>query len=286
MYPAGLADPVARLVTLSTGERVRVVESGPPGGSPVFLLPGWACSVYLYRKNLTALGDAGYRAISADLRGHGLSDKPGDPMLYTTGAMVAHVVGIMDAIGIRRAMVAGLSMGGALALEVALRHPERVRGAALLNPTSVSGLPWMRVLHAVTPEWIVPALPFLVRRWMVAAMLRIVYGDRARPTDRDVEEYWAPTRLAGFARAMRHLVHHFSWGRADDRRLATLTVPLLLVVGTRDRLVDERDVARHTRAVRDARVTVVPGAGHAVNEEAPAETNAALSAFLRDLGPG
>ena len=85
---------------------------------------------------------------------------------------------------------------------------------------------------------------------------------------------------------MRHLVHHFCWGRADDRRLATLAVPLLLVVGTRDRLVDERDVARHTRAIKDARINVVSGAGHAVNEEVPADTNAALTAFLKELGPG
>src|SRR5688572_12467988 len=118
MFPAGLPGYAARIETLRTGERVRIIESGSPTGEPVVFLPGWGCPVWDFQRLVPAVAAAGFRAIAVDLRGHGLSDMPTEPARYTTEAMVAHAIDILDAIDVPRAALIGHSMGGALAMHV------------------------------------------------------------------------------------------------------------------------------------------------------------------------
>ena len=120
-------------------------------------------------------------------------------------------------------------------------------------------------------------LPRLLARWIVARAHRLVYGDPSRVTDRDIDEYWAPSQFPWYARGMRRLLHEFPWERPPADRMAArlhhLSRPALVVLGTRDRLVrDARPyVARLTSAGAPLVVREVPGGGHAVNEERPEE---------------
>ena len=134
MFPARDPDYRTRFETLRTGERVRVIESGPAGGEPVVFFPGWGCPVWDFHETMPAVAAAGFRAIAVDLRGHGLSDKPTEPARYTTAAMIAHAVAILDALRVPRVVLIGHSMGGALATHLALHAPDRVRALALFSP--------------------------------------------------------------------------------------------------------------------------------------------------------
>jgi pimeloyl-ACP methyl ester carboxylesterase len=107
-----------------------------------------------------------------------------------------------------------------------------------------------------------------------------VYGDPSTITDEDLDQYWAPSQFPGYASAMRRLVHEFSWLRAPAldmaarlRTLAEPTSPVLVVLGTRDRLVrDARPyVAQLRKAGAPLEVYASVGGGHAVNEERPGE---------------
>src|ERR1700741_3749821 len=91
MFPAG--EPAYRVsfARLESGIKIRVVERGEPAAPPIVLVHGWGCSAYVFRYNMPALADAGFRAIAFDLKGHGLSDKPQGAAEYTIDALVEHL---------------------------------------------------------------------------------------------------------------------------------------------------------------------------------------------------
>ena len=280
MYPAGEPGVRARFVTVASGLRVRVIECGVPSGPAVVLLHGWCCSAYTFRRNLCALTALGCRVVLADLKGHGLSDKPRGAGEYTLDRMADHAVEIMDAVGVGRAALVGHSMGSAIALAVALRHPERVSRVALLAPAGFGAISALSLAQLLTPRFVTPLLPRLVRRWMVALVLRVAYAWDARLTARDVDEYFAPTQFPAFTGAMRDLLHDFQWAPGEPDELAGLRVPALVMFGTRDRLVYNPSVEALVRAIPDVVLDVVDGAGHVLPEEVPERVNARLAEFI------
>ena len=102
-------------------------------GEPLILLMGLGAPGSLWEDHAAAY-EQHFRCILVDNRGAGESDKPAGP--YTTRAMAADTAGLMDALDIECARVAGLSMGSAIAQELALAHPERVRSLVLISSWS------------------------------------------------------------------------------------------------------------------------------------------------------
>jgi pimeloyl-ACP methyl ester carboxylesterase len=280
MYPAGDPSIHVRFVTLRSGLRVRVLECGVATGPAVVLLHGWCCSAYTYRHNLCTLTDAGCRVVLADLKGHGLSDKPLGRGEYTLARMAEHAVEVMDAVGVERAMLVGHSMGGAVAVEVALRHPDRVSRLVLLAPAGFGAVSVLPVAQLLTPRLVTPLLPRRVRRWTIAAVLRLAYGRGGRITARDVDEYFAPTQFPAFALAMRELLHDFQWAPGEPGELERIGVQTLVMFGTRDLLVYTPSVAAMVRAIPRAELDVIEGAGHVLPEEAAERVNAQLARFI------
>jgi 4,5:9,10-diseco-3-hydroxy-5,9,17-trioxoandrosta-1(10),2-diene-4-oate hydrolase len=281
MYPAGRGDLTTRWLALAGGARVRALECGPPDGAPLLFVHGWCCSLYTFRKSYRALADAGYRVMAADLKGHGLSDKPLRAGEYTADAMAAHVLQVMDAFGVHRATIVAHSMGGAIATRTALRAPDRVNRLILLAPVGFGEVNLMSVVKLLTPAVINPALRYLVPRWAVAVGLRLAYGEHGRPEPQDVDEYWAPTQFPDFVRAMRELAHAFPWDAVTEEDLRRLRTPTLVMFGTGDRLVGPGRAEELSRALPNGRCELVPGAGHALPEEAPDWVNAAIADFAR-----
>ena len=129
-------------------------------------------------------------------------------------------------------------------------------------------------------------LPRLVGRWMVARAHRLVYGDPSKITRHDEDEYWAPSQFPSYARAMRRLLHEFTWTRPAAslmaERLRGLGSPALVILGARDRLVREAGqyVAALTSAGAPLEVREVSAGGHAVNEEWPQEVVQLVLSFM------
>jgi pimeloyl-ACP methyl ester carboxylesterase len=280
MFPAARGDVVARFVNLPNGLRVRVLACGPADGPPLLFIHGWSCSIYVFRKNYAAAARAGFRVYAPDLKGHGLSDKPLAPGEYTGEAMSAHVRDIMDALGVRSATLVGHSMGGSIAARVALDAPERVDRLVLLSPVGFGEVSLVRLVRIFTPRPVAPLLHYLVPRALVNAALHLAYGKLGRHEPRDVDEYWAPAQFRAFPLAMRELLHAFDWGAADERSLARLRVPTLVIFGTHDRFVSPTNGERLARAIPGGRWEVIEGGGHVIPEEAPDRVNAAVLRFL------
>ena len=112
----------------TNGIRLHVTEQG--AGPAVLLLHGFPETSYAWRHQLAALADAGYRAVAPDLRGYGHSDCPADASQYTTLDVVADLVGLLDALGERQAVVVGNDWGATIAWQAAQARPDRFRAVA------------------------------------------------------------------------------------------------------------------------------------------------------------
>jgi len=232
--------------------------------------------VYVFRENFAALAAAGFRPVAVDLKGHGLSDKPDSPSEYQLDPMLTHLGEIIDALSVKTVMLAGLSMGAAFAALYALAHPERVRALVMVSPVGFSGIPGLGAIRMMTPSPLNPIVPRLASRSLVRFLLWGVNGNLRRITERDIDEYWAPTQFPEFAVAMRHLLHEFSW-RAPFRRLP---VPSLLITGTRDRLMLSSHASIYRRVMPEMEHIVVQDAGHVVYDEAAPIVNSAMIEFF------
>lgn len=112
------------------GLRLAYFDEGDPAGDPVLLIHGFASSAnvnWVHPGWLKTLGEAGYRVIAIDNRGHGASDKPHDPEAYYPPVMAGDAVALLNHLGIAEAHVMGYSMGARISAFLAMAHPERVR---------------------------------------------------------------------------------------------------------------------------------------------------------------
>lgn len=278
MYPAGHDDISVRFVTLVTQTRVRILECGA-GDVDVVMLHGWVASSFSFRHQLASLPGVGARCVSVDLRGFGLSDKPRGRGSYSMDGYIADLDALLDALALKRVVLMGHSMGGGIALTYALARPERVRGLALLAPTGVVPVAFL-ALPKLMPRAIASVADGrLVPRWEARWILRnLAYGDASRVTDRDVDEYWAPTQLPGFVLAARASAGEFDWRPIDRSRLATIAVPSVVILGKKDRLI--RNAASSAQAIPGATVRELD-AGHCAHEERPEEANELVSSLIR-----
>ncbi|MEH0983810.1 alpha/beta fold hydrolase [Micromonospora sp. CPCC 205556] len=257
------------------GARLAYDERG--AGSPVVLLHAGIADRRMWREQLPQLAER-HRVIAVDLRGYGDSELPSTPFAHHDD-----VVALLDALDIERAALVGCSFGGAVAVDTALTHPDRVSALALLG-TAVSGHEWSeeteelweRLVGEVDPEDFTASAAGEVRFWVV--------GPGRRPEDVDGE-------LIAFAEAMdqRALAAELALSAVDVadldppaiERLGELRMPVLVTAGAADvpditRLAD-RIAAEAPGAVR---LPDVPDAAHLLPLERPGPVNAALLDFL------
>lgn len=282
MFPAGDDRFSVRFMDLPSGLRLRVIECGDSHATNVVVcVHGWACSVYSYWLLMPLLAAEGIRTVAMDLQGHGLSDKPADVRFYTLDALVRSVVDTMDALGINSAVLAGHSMGGPVCARLAVTSPQRVRGLALLAPAGF-GSEWsIKMGAALTPRIIAPVLPYLVPRWLVAAVLRVAYGAAHHPSARDVDEYWAPSQFKGYTRALWDILHCFDWKAGADGEFAAIQAPTAVLDGVHDHFVVARWVRRYAQQIPHATFTRLAQCGHVIPEEATGVVKDAVMSLLR-----
>ena len=261
-----------------TGLRVRYVRRGH--GPAVILLHGLASSMYTWADVIPALAKD-HDVVAVDLPGFGGSDIPDDlsPSVYPDT-----VLALMDRLGISRASLIGNSLGGAVAVVLAARHPERVRRLVLIDSAGFNLDPSrrpliLRVLGFGPVAAALDALP--VRRRVVTAALRQVFYDRAHVTPEKVEEYLAPLARPGATEAIRSLLaRQAAFGLPALVR--EVRVPTLIVWGRNDRWIPAADADRFASAIPAARKVVLEECGHVPQEERPAE----LVHLLEEFDPG
>jgi pimeloyl-ACP methyl ester carboxylesterase len=116
----------------TNGIRLHVAEQGE--GPLIILCHGFPECWYSWRHQLRALAEAGFRAVAPDLRGYGRSDRPEEVEKYTLLHYVGDIVGLVDAFGVKQAVIAGHDVGAPVAWQAALLRPDRFQGVIALGP--------------------------------------------------------------------------------------------------------------------------------------------------------
>src|SRR3954463_3703861 len=260
---------------------ISVMEAGQ--GKPVVLLHGLGATKASFLPTLAALAGEDRRVIAIDLPGFGDSAKP-LAARYDARFFARSVVALLDALGLEHADAIGNSMGGRVAIELGLRHPDRVRRRVGLAP-SLAWLrerPWAKVLRLVPPQ--LGALQPAPRAVVEAIVRRTIPGGEdgwpAAGVDEFLRSYLEPRGRAAFYAAARNIYLEEPHGPDGFwTRLPELQAPILFVWGRRDPVVPLA-FSRHVRAALPQARHLELNCGHVPQLERPRETHGRIASFL------
>jgi 3-oxoadipate enol-lactonase len=258
--------------TTDDGTKLYWEESG--SGTPLLMIQGLGWSADMWYSLVPQL-ESSYRLIRYDARGIGRSDVPAGP--YPIELMADDAMAVLTAAGVDEAHVLGVSLGGIVAQEVALRHPARVCSLSLgcTHPGGAETIwPEPEVLEALKGRRDM-SLEELMR---TAALYG--YAPGATSVDEDIRRRLAlPTAIDGYeAQLMGGLTYP-----GTTSRLPSLGVPVLVFTGNLDRMVPPKNSETIAAAIPDAKLVVIPGAGHVLFTEQPDVIGALLLEFLQDV---
>lgn len=247
----------------------------PEAPVALVLLHGFGASTYSWRDQLPLLADRAY-VVAVDRPPFGLSERPLPPYAtdnpYTPAQSAEQVITLMDALGIEQAVLVGHSAGAPIALEVAVRDPERVVGLVLESPAVYQARSTPAIASALLRS---PQLrrigPLLVRRIAGEGaddFIRSAYYDPDVATPEVLAGYRLPLRTKDWDRGLWELVaapRHVS----SDELLGQIDVPTLVIAGKEDTFVPFGDSAKVSEAIRGATLVPFAATGHLPHEEDP-----------------
>ena len=277
--------PVARLNGIDINYEVH------GEGTPLVLTHGYTASLEMWRDQVPSFSRM-YRLVIYDSRGHGKTTAPGDQSQYSLQRdYVADKLALMDHLGIGRAFVGGLSMGGMIAQEFALQHPDRVKALLLFDTGPGMGLmrdpaqrqqfDQMRNMMATLAR--TKGMSAIVDAMRNSPMAQRMGNEGAGAVPDAVRRHVEGMRdmsvdgYLGGAKAMQ------DWPGTLDR-LSQIKAPTLVLVGEQDNLLEpSREIHRR---IADSRIVLLRGSGHGTNMWRPAAFTEQTLAFLADVGAG
>lgn len=280
----------------TNGIRLHVVQAGPENGPLVILLHGFPEFWYGWSKQIQPLVDAGFRVWVPDQRGYNLSDKPEKVARYRVDEMAKDVVGLLDAAGVEKCLLAGHDWGAAVAWETAIRYPERIERLAILN------VPHLDVMQRhltssfaqLRKSWYIFffQLPWIPERVLSQDhhrnLARMLVGSGKKGTFRreDIEQYkaaWAqPGAVKGMIAWYRAMFRSgfgalFSLRRQPPRQVR---VPTLILWGKNDIALDSAMVQPSLALCDQGRLVFYETATHWVQHDEAEAVSQELVGFF------
>lgn len=246
--------------TAPDGTRISYRIDGNGDGPAVVLIHSLAMTKAFWDP-VVAILSSDCKVVSMDCRGHGASDKPAGP--YTVELFADDVAQVCKEAGVARAVVAGASMGGCVALALASRHPDLVAGLGLFDTTACYGddaeTAWSERAEKALENGMGSLVDFQKTRW---------FSDSFREADPDTVkacvDVFVANDLAAYAETCRML------GRCDLRdQLSDISVPTGILVGEEDYATPVAMAQAMQDAIPGAHMQVLPGARHLTPLEVP-----------------
>lgn len=247
------------------------------GGDPVVLLPGLTsdCTSSFFRQ-MPGLAE-NYRVIAIDNRGGGLSDKPDIP--YNMDMMAKDAASVLDSLGIRKAHICGLSLGGMIAQHFALCYPA-MTASLVLACTSCGGR------HSVQPDQAVVAALFDTQQTpqeRLRRLLPIVFSQEFISNEPDVLKHFTSLRLKhpppphAYKRQGEAVMLHDTYDQLPE-----ISVPALVIAGAKDKVIPVENSRILASRIPGAELIILEEAGHFLSVEAPEAVNKAIHGFLKE----
>ena len=241
-------------------------DVGRRDGVPLVFIHGWTANRHRWDEQLAHFAGR-YRVISLDLRGHGDSDLTPHP--YTIGGLAREVLALLDGLGVYRFVAVGHSMGGMIALTLALEHPERVERLVVVDSVS-------RMMYSRDRKFLILLSRLLPFRMFVAVNIRRAFKPGFPPTE--VARYVAQAQSTPRQVVMGCFA---AMGRFDVLdRAGELKLPVLILHGLYDVQFPLRQALRMAVQVSDSLVKVLD-TGHEAPAEDPEALTRAVDSFLR-----
>jgi 3-oxoadipate enol-lactonase len=248
-------------------------------GDPLLLIMGFGASSAAWRPELVESLARSFQVITFDNRGTGQSDQPDEP--YSLAMMADDAAGLLDALGIASAHVFGVSMGGMIAQEFALRHPGKVRGLVLGcthcgAPVSIpAGQETVSLL--MIPEGMDPR-EAAERTWPAVHTPEFIASNRDLLLEGMERALQHPTPLYARNRQMQAIQ---AWN--SHERLSQLTAPTLVLTGDRDVLIPSQNSNILHERIAGSRLHIIPDAAHSFTSSHPEEAARAVTEFLNSV---
>ena len=244
-------------------------------GEPLLLIMGYRGSGFMWGEAFLALLAHHFRVITFDNRGTGLSDKP--DTAYTIGMMADDAAALLTVLGMAQAYVFGVSMGGMIAQELALRYPRRVKRLILGctscgGPQAIVAAPEILRLFLTTPG--VPRAEALQRQWRVIFSAPFVTTHPQFLAHLTQQALAYPTPFHTAVRQMYAMQRFNTYGR-----LGQILLPTLILTGDQDVLVPPANSLLLTQRIPAAAHHLIAGTGHGFFWEAPQRVTTLLQAF-------
>ena len=265
--------------------KISVLVAGQPSSSPLLLLHGLGGTKASWLRVLPSLARS-YRVIAVDFPGFGASSKPHAD--YNAPFLAGAMFDLLDELGHEDAFIAGNSMGGRVAIEMAMLAPERVNAIACLCPAAAfSSRPLLWFARMARVELGIAA-PLLPRRY-IHSLMRQFFSDPGR-----IDEAWYDAAFDDFSRGWKSpaaRVAFFSAARniyLDEgsgesgfwTRLASMEPPALFIYGVNDRIISPHFSHRVRAVLPRARVEIWNDCGHVPQLEHPQRAARAMDRFF------
>jgi pimeloyl-ACP methyl ester carboxylesterase len=266
---AKYASPASQFIALEPGTALHLRDEGPRDGLPIILLHGSNASLHTWEPWRARLNAAGYRVITLDFPGHGLSS-PVPSRDYSNEAYVRVVEQVAARLGLSRFVLGGNSMGGGVSWLYAHRHPEQVAALILVDASGqpapkgqdlplgfrLARTPVLRTIgEVITP------------RAMIEKSLKQSVSVQESATPAVVDRYWELLLYPGNRGAT--LDRFGSYVKNRPRDPGPLNMPAAIIWGQDDKLIPVTSAAWFSARLPQGRVTILDNVGHLPMEEAP-----------------
>jgi pimeloyl-ACP methyl ester carboxylesterase len=278
--------PSSHYLQADDGVRLHYTEDGNPAHPTLILVHGFAASVHAWRPWVDRLKDD-YHLVALDLPGHGLTETP-----KNYRATIDRNVALVDALAVQvhadRFVLVGNSMGGAVAIDYALFHPDRLSGLVLVD---AAGWPGDKGKSSSGPPLVFQLMNNPVGRgilkWFDPRMfatggLKSAYLDPNLVNKALVDRY-ADLALAPGHRDVLLMMNNQPEAGLTAADLARISTPTLVMAGEQDKLIPVADSRAIATAIPTAKLVTYPDGGHVPMEQLPDQSTNDVRAFLQTL---
>lgn len=285
VQPGQLTDSDSQFIEIN-GLSVHIKTMGK-GGPVIVLLHGFGASLFSWHAVMEPLSQDGM-VIAYDRTAFGLTERPmtwkgQNP--YGPQASVDQLLGLLDFYNVQKAVLVGNSAGGMVAMQFYLQHHDRVQGLILVDPAVYEGgggPSWLRPFYN-TPQ-MNHLGPLIVRSIQTSGiqLLKTAWYDQSKITPETMAGYTKPLQVDNWDRALWYFTAA-SQPSGLPARLSEFNLPVLVITGDTDKIIPTADSIRLAGALPNAKLIIIPLAGHVPHEEQPALFMQAVNDYLHRM---
>ena len=259
------------------GATIHYRSEGAADAPAIVLVHGYPLSGDLFREQRAGLSGT-YRVVTLDLRGYGASTAPDSNATVQTYAQ--DVLDVMTRLGVERAIIGGMSMGGPVVFEMYRRAPARFRGMILIDTTPKPAAPaeaglWRGVAAQARQQGVPSLVPFLIKDMLTG---------QTRMNDAPLADYLSGLITDASLEAAVAGANALATRPDSQPTLATISVPTLVITGAEDTIYPFETARDMANAIPNATLALPPGAAHAAIIEAGGAANDAIRSWASGIG--